>query len=183
MADIKEHSVLEKNQRISPDASSNDLPDASAYGISEKRLLRKLDLHLLPGVCILYLLSFLDRSNVANAKLDGLTTSLHMTGNQYLTGLTVFFIGYILLEVFWNVVLKRVGPKLWLPSVRKHCVVIEVLFDGALTSGTDHSGMGCRGDPARRCDIQWRWQRRGWLLRCALHPRLDGRRAISWRCL
>ncbi|SMQ48705.1 unnamed protein product [Zymoseptoria tritici ST99CH_3D7] len=90
---------------------------AAALGINEKKLLRKLDVHLLPGVCALYLLSFLDRSNVANARLEGLTTDLGMTGNQYLTGLTIFFIGYILLEVLWNVILKRVGPKIWLPLI------------------------------------------------------------------
>lgn len=102
----------------SPDSAS-DSPAAlaTAYGIKEKALLRKLDLHLLPGVCILYLLSFLDRSNVANARLDGLADDLHMTGNQYLTGLTLFFVGYILLEVVWNVVLKRIGPKIWLPLI------------------------------------------------------------------
>lgn len=36
---------------------------ASRYGVSEKKLLAKLDFHLLPGVILLYLLSFLDRSN------------------------------------------------------------------------------------------------------------------------
>jgi hypothetical protein len=40
-----------------------------------------------------------------------------MTGNQYLTGLTIFFIGYILLEVLWNIILKRIGPKIWLPLI------------------------------------------------------------------
>ena len=111
--------VTEKGD-ISPKvshASSSDLDAHGDYAAEEKRILRKLDRHLLPGVCLLYLLSFLDRSNVANAKLDGLDADLHMTGNQYLTGLTVFFLGYILLEVFWNVVLKKIGPKLWLPTV------------------------------------------------------------------
>jgi len=117
--DVKdeEKSLEEPHQRasVSPDSRSDD--HTAAYGISEKKLLRKLDLHLLPGVCILYLLSFLDRSNVANARLEGLATDLHMTGNEYLTGLTLFFVGYILFEVPWNIVLKRIGPKIWLPSV------------------------------------------------------------------
>lgn len=72
-------------------------------------------------------MSFLDRSNVANARLDGLTTDLHMTGNQYLTGLTLFFVGYILLEVLWNVILKRIGPKLWLPSITVAWGVVATL--------------------------------------------------------
>lgn len=81
------------------------------------RMSRRLDRRLLPGVSMLYLLSFLDRSNVANARLDGLTKDLHITGDQYLTGLTVFFLGYISLEVVWNLILKRVGPRIWLPSI------------------------------------------------------------------
>lgn len=105
-----------QNGAVSPgSASGRDV--AIAYNINESKLVTKLDRHLLPGVCLLYLMSFLDRSNVANARLDGLTEDLHMTGNQYLTGLTLFFVGYILLEVLWNVILKRIGPKLWLPSI------------------------------------------------------------------
>lgn len=100
--------------RLESDTSSQLGDD---YGIDEKSLVRKLDWKLLPGVSLLYLLSFLDRSNVANAKLDGLANDIHMTSDEYLTGLTVFFIGYISLEVFWNIILKRIGPKLWLPSI------------------------------------------------------------------
>ena len=47
--------------------------------ISEGKLLRKLDAHLLPGLVLLYLLSFLDRSNVANARLEGLATDLNIS--------------------------------------------------------------------------------------------------------
>lgn len=115
---VSPKAAFENEKSIPTPSSTSDELDATAFGIkSEKSLLRKIDLHILPGVGLLYLLSFLDRSNVANARLDGLTTSLGMTGNQYLTGLTIFFVGYILFEVFWNVILKKIGPKLWLPSV------------------------------------------------------------------
>ncbi|KAI5362351.1 putative major facilitator superfamily, MFS transporter superfamily [Septoria linicola] len=113
---ITDHDA-EKSQTSSPPSELRTEEEiAAAYGINEKRLVRKLDTHLLPAVCILYLLSFLDRANVANARLEGLTTDLGITPNQYLTGLTLFFVGYILLEVLWNVILKRVGPKTWLPT-------------------------------------------------------------------
>ena len=36
---------------------------------------------------------------VANARIEGLTTDLGMTGNQYLTGLTLYFVGYVIFEV------------------------------------------------------------------------------------
>lgn len=93
---------MEKDVEHSPSPPMSEQDVAAAYGLNEKRLLRKLDRHLLPGVCVLYLLSFLDRSNVANARLEGLLEDdigLGMTPNEYLTGLTLFFIGYILLEV------------------------------------------------------------------------------------
>ena len=67
--------------------------------INERALLRKIDWRLLPAVGILYLLSFLDRSNVGNARIEGLAADLHMTGNQYLTGLTLYFVGYVIFEV------------------------------------------------------------------------------------
>ncbi|MCJ1295527.1 hypothetical protein MMC34_007090 [Xylographa carneopallida] len=97
-------------------------------GIKEKALLRKLDLKLLPAVTLLYLLSFLDRSNVANARLDGLTTDLNMTGNQYLTGLTLYFIGYVLFEIPCNIVLKKTSPRRWLPTLTLAWGVVATLM-------------------------------------------------------
>lgn len=47
---------------LSPSSGSEDCQDAYS-GINEKALLRKLDLKLLPALTLLYLLSFLDRSN------------------------------------------------------------------------------------------------------------------------
>ncbi|QRV77376.1 40S ribosome biogenesis protein Tsr1 and BMS1 C-terminal [Ceratobasidium sp. AG-Ba] len=53
----------------------------------DRALLRKIDLHLLPILTLLYLLSFLDRANIGNAKLDGLTTDIHVVGANYNTSL------------------------------------------------------------------------------------------------
>lgn len=58
-----EKAVLEKNVEHSPSPPLSEQDVAAAYGLDEKHILRKLDRHLLPGVCVLYLLSFLDRSN------------------------------------------------------------------------------------------------------------------------
>ena len=107
--------VVENETPVSSLAASDDTELST--GIREKALVRKLDRRLLPAVTLLYLLSFLDRSNVGNAKLEGLTTDLHMTGNQYLTGLSLYFIGYVLFEVPCNIVLKRTSPKFWLPTL------------------------------------------------------------------
>lgn len=59
----------------------------------ERRLVRKIDRNILPILTLLYLLSFLDRSNIGNAKLDGLTKDLHMSNESYLWTLTIYFFG------------------------------------------------------------------------------------------
>ena len=51
----------------------------SNYHENERKLVRKIDFRVIPGVVLLYLLSFLDRSNVANAKIEGLAQDLHMS--------------------------------------------------------------------------------------------------------
>lgn len=96
--------------------------------INEKRLLRILDLRLLPAVSILYLLSFLDRSNVANARIEGLTDDLGISGNEYLTGLTLYFIGYVLFELPCNIILKRTTPKFWLPTLTVAWGIVATLM-------------------------------------------------------
>ena len=95
--------------------TDSDLEDAAT--INDAALMRKIDIRLLPGVTLLYLMSFLDRSNVANAKIEGLAEDTNMTDNQYLTGLTLFFIGYVLFEIPCNIILKRTTPRFWLPTL------------------------------------------------------------------
>ncbi|KAL2127325.1 hypothetical protein VTI74DRAFT_10924 [Chaetomium olivicolor] len=109
---------LDRKLKDEPDPTSgSELDEVDAGSVDEKALLRKIDWHLLPAVGILYLLSFLDRSNVGNARIEGLADDLHMTGNQYLTGLTLYFVGYVLFEIPCNVILKRTTPRFWLPTL------------------------------------------------------------------
>lgn len=110
---------------------------AAEHNLSEKALLRKLDLYLIPGVSILYLLSFLDRANVANARLEGLESDLGLSadGTDYLNGLTLFFVGYISLEVVWNLILKRVGPRIWLPLIGVVWGVVSTLQGCVVNNG------------------------------------------------
>ncbi|MCJ1340905.1 hypothetical protein MMC09_006201 [Bachmanniomyces sp. S44760] len=120
--------VDEKQIVVESPKTESQAEEDGKSGISDSRLLRKLDLKLLPAVTLLYLLSFLDRSNVANARIEGLTTDLNMTGNQYLTGLTLYFIGYVLFEIPCNIVLKKTSPKFWLPTLTLAWGVVATLM-------------------------------------------------------
>lgn len=82
--------------------------------IDEKKLIRKIDLALIPWLSVLYLLSFLDRTSIGNARLYGLEDDLNITNTQYLLTLTIFFFSYAIFEVPSNVFLKRLRPSVWL---------------------------------------------------------------------
>ncbi|CAF0845388.1 unnamed protein product [Didymodactylos carnosus] len=80
-------------------------------------VLRKLDFTLLPILCIIYLLSYLDRSNIANARLAGIEEDTHLTNIQYQWSLSIFFIGYILCEVPSNLILRRWRASKWIAII------------------------------------------------------------------
>ncbi|KAH8998469.1 major facilitator superfamily domain-containing protein [Lactarius akahatsu] len=111
----------EKRSDNSIRSSYNDEADT----LQDRKLLRKVDLRLLPILTLLYLLSFLDRSNIGNAKIDGLTTDLHVSPPAYNTALALYFIAYLTFEVPANQLnhivinvnasLKRFDPQFWLP--------------------------------------------------------------------
>jgi len=79
-----------------------------------KKILWKLDCHILPPLALLWLCNFIDRSNVGNARIAGLETDTHLHGNQFNIVLTVFYVTYLLVEVPSNLVMKKVGPNIWL---------------------------------------------------------------------
>ncbi|KAL3963067.1 hypothetical protein ACCO45_000071 [Purpureocillium lilacinum] len=83
----------------------------------EKRVLWKMDIRLIPMLALLYLLSFLDRGNIGNAKIEGLQEDLNMQPAQYNWCLTVFFFTYAAFEVPSNLLLKRLRPSRWLPLI------------------------------------------------------------------
>ncbi|EXU95591.1 MFS transporter [Metarhizium robertsii] len=80
--------------------------------INEKALLRKIDAKLLPAVGVLYLLSFLDRSNVGNARIEGLLNDINATmldgPRRALSNGS---------QIPCNIILKRTTPRLWLPTL------------------------------------------------------------------
>lgn len=83
----------------------------------DRKLLRRLDWKLIPWLSFLYLISFLDRTNIGNAKIDGLQEDLHMTNGQYNATLSIFFVSYSIFEPLTNVLLKKMRPSVFLPLI------------------------------------------------------------------
>ncbi|KAL8753018.1 MAG: hypothetical protein Q9184_005547 [Pyrenodesmia sp. 2 TL-2023] len=83
---------------------------------TQRRLVAKIDFRVIPVLSILYLLAFLDRTNIANASIFGLREELNLQNTQYNTALTIFFIPYIVFEIPSNILLKKLKPHVWLSA-------------------------------------------------------------------
>lgn len=78
------------------------------------RLLRKVDSRLLPFLVLMYLLNFLDRSNLAQARQGTLERDLGMAGTDFNLATGIFFVGYLLMQLPSNMLITRVRPSLYL---------------------------------------------------------------------
>lgn len=93
-------------------------PENAGWGEADtKRLIRKIDWAIIPFVALLYLLSFLDRTNIGNARLDTIEEDLNLTGLKFNNALAIFFPFYVLAEVPSNMGMKRFRPWIWIPSM------------------------------------------------------------------
>lgn len=84
---------------------------------AERKLMMKLDLHVMPMISLLYMLAFVDRINIGNARIQGLEKDLGMKGTDFNVALFVFFIPYILFEVPSNIILRKIAPSTWLSFI------------------------------------------------------------------
>ncbi|KAG5979794.1 hypothetical protein E4U55_004752 [Claviceps digitariae] len=97
-------------------AQQADLEIKCPAHTTDKRLMTKIDLHVIPFLCIMYLLAFLDRVNIANAKIYHLREDLDMLhpASRFNTAIVIFFVPYILFEIPSNILLKKFKPSTWL---------------------------------------------------------------------
>uniref|UniRef100_A0A0B7KJV9 Major facilitator superfamily (MFS) profile domain-containing protein n=1 Tax=Bionectria ochroleuca TaxID=29856 RepID=A0A0B7KJV9_BIOOC len=126
MEDMKPHYEIREN--VTP--NSNSLSLTTPYMIDpqvERQLIRKLDRHIIPTVMFAYLLCFLDRTNIGNARLFGLEADLHMSGDMYQVAVAVLFIPYILVEIPSNLVIKRFRPSRWLAFITVSWGIVSTL--------------------------------------------------------
>ena len=89
-----------------PTLSAPPLPHAV-----ERRILRRLDATLLPTLWALFLVSFVDRGNIGNAKIAGMTKTLHLTGARYNIAFQVFVLGYVVAGVPAVLLFRCLGPR------------------------------------------------------------------------
>ncbi|SAK81189.1 major facilitator transporter [Caballeronia calidae] len=82
----------------------------------EKRTLRKVSWRIVPFIMLLYFIAYIDRVNIGFASLT-MKTDLGFTASILGFGAGIFFWGYFLFEVPSNIVLHKVGARIWIARV------------------------------------------------------------------
>ncbi|KAJ3528341.1 hypothetical protein NM208_g10242 [Fusarium decemcellulare] len=103
-----------------PSLETVDLNDKAM----EKRIVRKQDLRIMPWICITYLLNYLDRVNLGNARTlnndnpeDNIVEQLNLTGQRYNVAVALFFVPYVMMEFPSNILLKYFSPSKWISRI------------------------------------------------------------------
>jgi ACS family tartrate transporter-like MFS transporter len=82
----------------------------------ESRVLRKTTWRIVPFIMVLYLIAFIDRVNIGFASLT-MNQDLGFSSTVFGVGAGIFFLGYFIFEVPSNLILNKVGARIWIARV------------------------------------------------------------------
>jgi len=82
----------------------------------ERHTVSRIIRRLIPFLCLLFIVNYLDRTNIAMAKLKMLGDA-HLDEEIYGFGAGLFFIGYFIFEVPSNIILEKVGARRWIARI------------------------------------------------------------------
>ena len=85
-------------------------------GSLEQATMRRVAWRLIPFICLLYFVAFIDRVNIGFAALT-MNKDLGFSSTVFGFGAGVFFFGYFLFEIPSNIILDKVGARLWIARV------------------------------------------------------------------
>jgi MFS family permease len=119
-------------------ATASDAPP------SEAAVFRKIASHIIPLLFLGYIVAFLDRVNVGFAKLQ-MAGDLDFSDAVYGFGAGIFFVGYFVFEVPSNLILRKVGARIWIARIMITWGIISsaFLFTGAVPWGPIAPMFGC----------------------------------------
>ncbi|MCP3708867.1 MFS transporter [Paraburkholderia sp. CNPSo 3274] len=108
---------------------ANHLPQAGADAppsAFEEATYRKVAWRLIPLLMLCYVVAYLDRVNVGFAKLQ-MSSALNLSDAVYGFGAGIFFVGYFLFEVPSNIILHRVGARVWIARIMVTWGLVSIL--------------------------------------------------------
>jgi MFS family permease len=99
-----------------PTADPPILDNAADPAAREAAVVARVMRRLIPFMCFLYFLNYIDRVNIQFAKLE-MNQALGLNDAQYGLAAGIFFVGYCLFEVPSNLILTRVGARRWIARI------------------------------------------------------------------
>ncbi|WEW58662.1 hypothetical protein PRK78_004130 [Emydomyces testavorans] len=93
---------------------SGDAEISSQISLSSKSILRKIDMHLMAPLWVVFVFGFLDRVNLGNVAVLGIMRELNLEGNEFNIAVQVFFVPYALLDIPSNIFLRKFTPSTWI---------------------------------------------------------------------
>ncbi|KAI0769698.1 MFS general substrate transporter [Trametes elegans] len=144
-ADIEMVTVSEKEAAVVHQYEAPEETSSSSYCFNadaERRLLWKLDSRILPASMFIYLLCYVDRFNIGNARIlnndtgHSLVQTLQLTDRQYRIALLVFFTAYAVFETPSNYMLKKYKPSRWLAFLMLMWGIITMTVAATRNYGT-----------------------------------------------
>lgn len=91
-----------------------------------RRTIRKVGLRVMPLIGLLYVFNYMDRANIGYAQL-GMATELGITAATFGVASAIFFLAYVVFEVPSNMIMKKVGARLWLGRIAISWGIVTVL--------------------------------------------------------
>src|SRR6201988_1766497 len=92
----------------------------------EKRTIRKLRTRIIPFCFVLFVIAFLDRNNIGFAALT-MNKELAITAQQYGFLAGIFFFGYFIFEIPSNLLLHKIGARIWIARILISWGVVAIL--------------------------------------------------------
>ncbi|RTE84233.1 hypothetical protein BHE90_001316 [Fusarium euwallaceae] len=83
----------------------------------ERKFINKADWWIMSYICVAYFVKYLDQTNVVNAYVSGMKEDLNMEGNDYNLLQTMFTVGYVLGNLPSQLMMTKIRPSIWLPSL------------------------------------------------------------------
>ncbi|KAI5917470.1 major facilitator superfamily transporter [Camillea tinctor] len=88
--------------------------NSSRTDTAETALVRKLDWRIMPTLCVMYFLNYVDRNAIAQARLNNLEDDLNMSGYEFNTTVSILFVGYVLMQIPSNMLITRIRPGIYM---------------------------------------------------------------------
>ncbi|KAG6866173.1 hypothetical protein C0991_007723 [Blastosporella zonata] len=111
---LKDDSHVAVSTKIVDTAAELSFGDGELDSTEALRIRKKIDYHILPLMCILYWIQFMDKTTLGSAAILGIRESTHLTTNEYNWLGTVFYISYLVFEFPQNLALQRFPVGKWM---------------------------------------------------------------------